>query len=60
MKQKSCYCKNCKRKTVHQEFDDKSISGGKIALGMILTGLPIFGVRKGKNYYCMMCGSPES
>jgi hypothetical protein len=56
MKTKSAYCKTCKQKTVHQEFEDRAISGGRIAAGMLLTGVPIFGVRKGKNWHCGGCG----
>ncbi len=56
---KSQYCKNCKRDTVHQEFDDKAISGGKIAGAFLTGGLSLLatGVKKGKNHYCAICGT---
>lgn len=54
---KSKHCKYCKRETVHEEFEDRAISTGKIISGVLLTGLPLFGIRKGKNYYCMVCGT---
>lgn len=56
---KSRNCTHCNRVTVHEEFNDKSVSGGKIA-GALLTGgwsLLATGVRKGKNHYCIICGT---
>lgn len=56
---KSKHCKHCKRDTIHEEFDDKAISKGKIA-GALLTGgwsLLETGAKKGKNYYCIICGT---
>ncbi|PWK17061.1 hypothetical protein LV89_04512 [Arcicella aurantiaca] len=60
MAQKSQKCKNCGRVTVHQEFDDKALSTAKIVGGYLLTGglsMLLTGVRKGKNYYCCICGT---
>ncbi len=59
MKTKSANCKTCKRKTIHEEFDDRAISGGKSVALFLFTGLPI-PLRKGRNYYCKVCGTPES
>lgn len=56
---KSKYCKTCKRETLHQEFDDKAVSGGKVA-GALFTGgwsLLATGIRKGKNHACVACGT---
>jgi hypothetical protein len=55
MAQKTKRCSTCKTDTVHQEFKDQSISAGKILIGIALTGLPVFGVRKGSGYYCLRC-----
>ena len=51
MAQKSQKCKTCGRVTVHQEFDDKSLSTAKIVGGYLLTGglsMLLTGVRKGE------------
>ena len=52
-------CSYCKRETLHQEFEDKSVSGGKIAGALFTGGLSLLatGVTKGKKYYCAICGT---
>lgn len=51
-------CPKCKSKKVFQIYKDKSISGGKLALGYFTGGTSLFltGVRKGKVYVCSGCG----
>jgi hypothetical protein len=55
----SKFCKTCNRKTVHEEFKDQAISGGKIVTGYLTGGLSLLatGVRKGKGLYCISCGT---
>ncbi len=56
---KAIYCKKCRQKTVHEEFNDRSVSGGKILTGYLTGGTSLLftGVRKGKGYYCIACGT---
>jgi len=54
---KQKYCKHCNRETLHEEFENKSVSAGKVFLGLASAGLSLFatGVKKGKGYYCTLC-----
>jgi hypothetical protein len=60
MSQKSKKCNGpCGRVTVHQEFKDQSISGGKLIAGFLTGGVSLFatGVKKGSGWYCVVCGT---
>lgn len=59
MAQKSQKCKTCGRVTVHEQFDDKSISKGKVGIALLTSGVSLLftGISKGKNYYCCICGT---
>ncbi|MDZ7897472.1 MAG: hypothetical protein U5N85_05515 [Arcicella sp.] len=59
MAQKSQKCKTCGRVTVHEEFDDKSISKVKSGLALMTGGWSLLatGLKKGSNYYCCICGT---
>lgn len=56
---KSKNCKHCKRDTVHEKFEDQSISGGKLIAGFLTGGVSLLatGVKKGSGWYCAVCGT---
>jgi hypothetical protein len=57
MAQKTKKCSTCKKDTVHQEFKDQSISGGKLLAGFLTGGASLLatGVKKGSGWYCLRC-----
>ena len=56
MAQKIKKCSTCKKDTVHQDFKDEAISGGKVALALLTGGVSLIGgIKKGNGWYCLRC-----